>query len=47
VITYDELAGGLEDAWIGAGLHEHAIIESVHPDTLERNYRVEVFPEHP
>jgi hypothetical protein len=47
VITYDELASGLEDAWLMAGLHEHAIVESVNPETLERTYRVEIFPEHP
>jgi hypothetical protein len=47
VITYDELAAGLEDAWLVAGLHEHAIIESVNPEPLERTYRVEIFPEHP
>src|SRR5689334_24577442 len=30
-----------------AGLHEHLLIESLIPDTLERTYRVELFPEHP
>jgi hypothetical protein len=47
VITYDELAAGLEDAWLLAGLHDHLLAESVLPDTLERIYRVELFPEHP
>jgi hypothetical protein len=47
VITYDELAAGLEDAWILAGLHDHLLVESMQPDTLERTYRVELFPEHP
>jgi len=47
VITYEELASGLEDAWLLAGLHDHLIAESVHPDLLERVYRVELFPEHP
>jgi hypothetical protein len=47
LISYDELAAGLEDAWIAAGLHEHAILESVNPETLERTYKVEIFPEHP
>ncbi len=47
MITYDELAAGLEDAWLIAGLHEHAIIENVQPEALERTYRVELFPEHP
>src|SRR5215213_4562229 len=47
VITYDELAAGLEDAWLLASLHDHLLAESVLPDTLERVYRVELFPEHP
>ena len=46
-ITYEELAAGLEDAWLMAGLHEHALYESIHPETLDRAYRVELFPEHP
>jgi hypothetical protein len=47
MITYDDLAAGLEDAWLMAGLHEHLLAESVQPDTLERAYQVELFPEHP
>ena len=47
MITYDELAAGLEDAWMMAGLHEHLLAESVLPDSLDRTYRVELFPEHP
>jgi hypothetical protein len=47
VITYDELAAGLEDAWLMAGLHEHLLAESVIPESLDRVYRVELFPEHP
>ena len=47
MITYDELAAGLEDAWLLAGLHDHLLAESVLPDSLERVYRVELFPEHP
>ncbi len=47
MITYNELASGLEDAWMLAGLHEHAIIETINTETLERVYRVEIFPEHP
>ena len=47
MITYDELAAGLEDAWVMAGLHDHLLVENVQPDTLERVYRVELFPEHP
>src|SRR5262245_27192897 len=30
-----------------AGLHEHLLAESVLPDSLDRIYRVELFPEHP
>lgn len=47
MIIYDELAAGLEDAWLMAGLHEHLLIESIVPDSLDRIYRVELFPEHP
>jgi hypothetical protein len=47
VITYDELADGLENAWLMAGLHEHLVIESIAPETLDRTYRAELFPEHP
>lgn len=47
MITYDELAAGLEDAWLMAGLHEHLLAESIVPETLDRAYRAELFPEHP
>ncbi|MBC8161748.1 MAG: hypothetical protein H7Z42_11070 [Roseiflexaceae bacterium] len=47
VITYDELAAGLEDAWVLAGLHDHEINETVNPELLERTYKAELFPEHP
>lgn len=47
MITYDELANALEDAWIFAGLHDHALVESIIPETLERSYKAELFPEHP
>ena len=43
MITYDELAAGLEDAWLMAGLHDHLLAESVLPDSLERAYRAELF----
>lgn len=46
MLSYDELVTGLEDAWSAAGLHEHAILETVRPDTHERLYRTELFPEH-
>lgn len=47
MISYEELAAGLEEAWLIAGLHEHAVIESIQPETLDRTYRAELFPEHP
>lgn len=47
LINYEELAAGLEDAWLVAGLHDHAIVESIQPETLDRTYRAELFPEHP
>jgi hypothetical protein len=47
MLSYDELVESLESAWIAAGLHEHALNETFQPETLERSYRVELFPEHP
>ncbi len=47
MITYDDLAAALEDAWLVAGLHDHDVVESVNPEALERTYRAELFPEHP
>lgn len=47
LISYEELAAGLEEAWLIAGLHEHAVVESIQPETLDRTYRAELFPEHP
>lgn len=46
MISYDDLIDSLEEAWIQAGLHEHALVESVQPATLDRGYRAELFPEH-
>lgn len=46
MITYDEVAAGLEEAWLMAGLHEHLVVESIVPESLERVYRAELFPEH-
>lgn len=46
LISYEELAAGLEEAWLIAGLHEHAVVESIQPETLDRTYRAELFPEH-
>lgn len=47
MITYEELAAGLEDAWVFVGLHDHAVNETVNPELLERSYKAEIFPEHP
>ena len=47
MLTYDDLAGGLEDAWIAAGLHEHTLIEAAVPDAHDRTFRAELFPDHP
>jgi hypothetical protein len=46
MLTYDDLVTSLEDAWIAAGLHEHAFIESVIPTTHDRTCKIELFPEH-
>ncbi|MEI8306198.1 MAG: hypothetical protein WCF99_03935 [Chloroflexales bacterium] len=46
MLTYDDLVGGLEDAWLAVGLHEHAFIESVIPTSHDRTCKVELFPEH-
>jgi hypothetical protein len=46
MLSYEELVASLEDAWTAAGLHEHAVIESVQPATHERMYRAELFPDH-
>ena len=46
MLTYDDLVTGLEDAWLGVGLHEHSFVESVVPATTDRTLTVELFPEH-
>jgi len=46
MLTYDDLVMGLEDAWVAAGLHEHAFVESVIPSTHDRTCKIELFPEH-
>ncbi|MFV9503896.1 MAG: hypothetical protein AB4911_04945 [Oscillochloridaceae bacterium umkhey_bin13] len=46
MLTYDDLVTALEDAWLAAGLHEHAFIESVIPASHDRTCKVELFPEH-
>ncbi|NJO07881.1 MAG: hypothetical protein HC876_21485 [Chloroflexaceae bacterium] len=45
-MSYDDIVANLEDAWVAAGLHEHALVENFQPETFERSYRVELFPEH-
>lgn len=47
MLTYDDIVASLEDAWVAVGLHEHSLVESVIPASHDRNYRVELFPEHP
>jgi len=47
MLTYDDLAGGLEDAWVAARLHEHTLVEAVVPDIHDRTFRAELFPDHP
>ncbi len=46
MVTYDDLVMALEDAWLHAGLHEHALVETVIPATHDRTCKVELFPEH-
>ncbi|MCU0492875.1 MAG: hypothetical protein MUD01_14890 [Chloroflexaceae bacterium] len=47
MLTYDDLVTELEEGWLAAGLHEHAVIESVVPSSHDRSYKAELFPEHP
>lgn len=47
MLTYDDLAGGLEDAWLAARFHDHTLVESVVPDMHDRTFRAELFPDHP
>jgi len=47
MLTYDELVAALEDSWMVVGLHEHSLLESVLPDSHDRSYRAELFPDHP
>lgn len=46
MLSYDELVTSLEDAWLLAGFHEHAFIESVVPATHDRGFKLELFPDH-
>lgn len=47
MLTYNNLVAGLESAWTEAGLHEHDLIESIQPDSHDRSYKAELFPDHP
>ncbi len=46
MLSYDDLVNELEEAWVAAGLHEHAIVESIVPAVQDRTYRAELFPDH-
>jgi hypothetical protein len=46
LLSYEELADTIEDAWEQVGLHDHGVNESINPSTLERTFRAEIFPEH-
>ncbi|PDW01752.1 hypothetical protein [Candidatus Viridilinea mediisalina] len=46
MLSYEDLVTGLEDAWLVAGFHEHAFVESVVPATHDRTCRLELFPDH-
>ncbi len=47
MITYEDIATSLEEAWTTAGLHDHLVAETIQPDSMERVYRAELFPDHP
>ena len=46
LLSYEELANTIEDAWEQVGLHDHGVNESINTGTLERTFRAEIFPEH-
>ncbi len=46
LLSYEELANAIEEAWEQAGLHEHGVNETINPATLERTFRAEIFPDH-
>lgn len=46
MLSYEELANTIEEAWEQVGLHEHGVNETINPATLERTFRAEIFPEH-
>lgn len=45
-LSYEELINAFESAWAHVGLHEHEIVEHITPATLERTFRVHLFPDH-
>lgn len=47
MLSYDDLAEGLEEAWVAARLHDHELLESIHPESLDRSYKVVLLPNHP
>lgn len=45
-LSYEELVNAFESTWELVGLHEHEIVEHITPATLERTFRVHLFPDH-
>lgn len=45
-LSYEELVNAFESTWGPAGLHEHEVVEHITPATLERTFRVHLFPDH-
>lgn len=45
-LSYEELINTFESTWEQVGLHEHEIVEYITPATLERTFRVQLFPDH-
>lgn len=45
-LSYEELVNAFESTWGLVGLHEHEIVEHITPATLERTFRVHLFPDH-
>jgi hypothetical protein len=47
MLSYDDLAEGLEEAWVAARLHDHELFESIQPESLDRTYKAVLLPNHP
>ena len=45
-LSYEELVNAFETTWAQVGLHEHDVVEFITPATLERTFRVHLFPDH-